>query len=198
MSESTEVSEPTMADRIQLPLSFDAEKMIAEVQALNLHDYVYYDVLPLRGPAHEIDSSLPPPPPAEDYADGTWTDWLNSSVLKSCPELLKVLEYFQEHTRVTLVRLLRLAPDSVVREHTDPTLGLDIWKSVIRLTIPIQINEGVEFYLNGTTVPMQPGECWYLRLTDPHSVVNAGTTDRINLTIDMEPNEWVRALVAGT
>jgi hypothetical protein len=91
--------------------------------------------------------------------------------------------------------LLRLAPGGIVDEHTDPTLGLQVEQSVIRLTIPILTNEAVEFFLNGNPVPMKPGECWYLRLTDPHRVVNAGTTERINMTIDMVPNEWVRALL---
>ena len=43
------------------------------------------------------------------------------------------------------------------------------------------INEGVEFKLNDTVVPMKPGECWYLRLSDPHEVTNAGSTERINM-----------------
>jgi len=36
---------------------------------------------------------------------------------------------------------------------------------------------------------MKPGKCWYMRLTDPHSVENNSTTDRINITIDMIPNQ---------
>lgn len=38
---------------------------------------------------------------------------------------------------------------------------------------------------------MNPGECWYLRLTDPHKVVNDGNTERLNLTIDVIPNDWI-------
>ena len=94
-----------------------------------------------------------------------------------------------------MVRLLRLAPGSVVKEHTDPTLALEVVESVIRLTIPILNNDKVEFFLNGIPVPMQPGECWYLKLTDPHKVINDGETERINLTIDMIPNDWLRKLI---
>ena len=45
-------------------------------------DFVYYDVLPLTAPAHLVDPSLPPPPPAVDYADGTWTRWLRTAATR--------------------------------------------------------------------------------------------------------------------
>ena len=93
------------------------------------------------------------------------------------------------------MRLLFLAPQSVVDEHTDPTLALEEEKSMIRLTIPIATNDGVAFYLNDQIVPMKVGECWYLRLSDPHRVVNTGTTDRINLTIDVIPNDAMVELI---
>lgn len=185
----------SLGDRIQLPLSFDVAKMQADVQALNLGNFIYYSVLPLRSPAHMVDPALPPPPPAEDYADGSWTQWLDTQLLKASPYLLSMVDTFCAHSTVTLVRLLRLAPGAIVKEHTDPTLGLHIPKSVIRLTIPIQTNNAVEFFLNGKLVPMKSGECWYLRLTDPHRVVNAGITERINMSIDIVPNDWVRALI---
>lgn len=186
-----------ISDRIRLPMTFDVARMMAEVQALDINRFIYYNVIPLRSPAHIVDPSLPPPPPADDYADGTWTDWADSSALKESPYLTSIVDTFRQHTRVTLVRLLRLAAGEVVREHTDPTLGLHIERSVIRLTIPILSKEGVVFYLNGEPVPMKPGECWYLRLTDPHKIINDSDSERINLTIDMAPNEWVRSLLLG-
>ncbi|EAZ79872.1 aspartyl/asparaginyl beta-hydroxylase domain-containing protein [Algoriphagus machipongonensis] len=178
-------------DRIQLPFKFDVEKMVLEAKALKQKEYEYYNVIPLRSPAHLVDTSLPFPPPADDYADGTWTDWLDTPALKSSPYLKSIIEFFSEYTTVNLVRLLFLAPNSIVKEHTDPTLGLEQEKSMIRLTIPVDNNEGVEFYLNDELVPMKVGECWYLRLTDPHRVFNKGTTDRINLTIDIIPNDQI-------
>ncbi|MEQ9261627.1 MAG: aspartyl/asparaginyl beta-hydroxylase domain-containing protein [Owenweeksia sp.] len=185
----------TKQDRILLPFSFDVEKMTKEIQALNMDEFIYYNVIPLRAPAHTVDTSLPAPPPADDYADGSWTEWMDTNELKNSPYLMSIVDTFREHTKVTLVRALRLAPGNVVREHTDPTLGLQIHTSVIRLTIPIASGDDVDFFLNGTAVPMKPGECWYLRLTDPHKVVNSGSTDRINLTIDMIPNDWIRSII---
>lgn len=187
----------TVNDRIRLPFTFDVAKMQAEVEALNSEEFIYYDVMSLRSPAHLVDTSLPFPPPADDYADGSWTDWMDTPSLKASPYLTSVVDFFRENSTVTLVRLLRLAPGAVVKEHTDPTLGLQIHKSVIRLTIPIISNDAVEFYLNNELVPMQLGECWYLRLTDPHKVINGGSTQRINMSIDMVPNEWVKSMILG-
>lgn len=197
MNTST-TTETQSTDRIKLPFTFDVQKMLAEFEALQLADFEYYNVIPLCAPAHEVDRSLPFPPPAVDYADGSWTEWMDTPALQEAPYLKSIIESFKAHTKVTLVRLLRLAPNSTVKEHTDPTLGLEIEKSVIRLTIPILNNDDVVFFLNGTPVAMEPGECWYLRLTDPHKVVNAGSEERINLTIDMIPNEWIRKIITDS
>lgn len=191
MTTYTQAQLDKVADRVKLPFTFDTEKMIAEIKKMNLSDFVYYDVMPLRGPAHVIDPSIPFPPPADDFADGSWCDWLDTPALKKSPYLNEIVDFFKDKTKVTLVRLLRLEAGAVVKEHTDPTLGIQIHKSVIRLTIPIMVNDQVTFYLNGTPLDMKLGECWYLRLTDPHSIVNAGDTQRINMSIDMIPNEWV-------
>jgi len=194
-SDTTISTKNTFNDRIKLPFNFEVAKMLEEAKALQLDNFEYYDVIPLRSPAHLVDTSLPLPPPAEDYADGSWTDWLDTNALKKSPYLTSVIDFFKENTTVNLVRLLRLAPHSTVKEHTDPTLGLEIEKSVIRLTIPILNNENVTFYLNNTPVLMKPGECWYMRLTDPHKVLNNGDEERINLTIDMIPNDWIRQVI---
>lgn len=182
-------------DRIQLPFTFDVDKMLLEVNALKQEHYEYYKAIPLRAPAHLVDVSIPFPPPAEDYADGSWTDWMDTSSLEKSPYLKSVINTFNQFTTVNLVRLLFLAPNSIVKEHTDPTLALEEEKSMIRLTIPIDNNEGVEFFLNDTLVPMKVGECWYLRLSDKHSVVNNGTTDRVNLTIDIIPNDNILEII---
>lgn len=185
----------TNKDRIKLPFQFDVKKMQAEIKTFSDSRFIYYKVLPIRSPAHLVDTSLPFPPPADDYADGSWCDWLDTPILKNMPYISEVVDTFKAHTQVTLVRLLFLEAGAVVKEHTDPTLGLHIEKSVIRLTIPIFRSNQVQFILNQTPVPMQEGECWYMRLTDPHSVINEGVSTRINMTIDMIPNDWVWSLI---
>ncbi len=196
MSTSKDSTSVQYQDRIQLPFYFDVDKMRKELEVLKTQDFEYYNVIPLCAPAHEVDPTLPFPPPADDYADGSWTEWLDTPIFRKLPYLVEIVDTFRTYSRVTLVRLLRLAPHATVKEHRDPTLGLEIEKSVIRLTIPIQNTPEVQFILNGTKVPLMDGECWYLRLTDPHAVINAGKTERINLTIDLVPNDWIRKILA--
>lgn len=186
-----EIEPLSKLDRLKLPLFFDLQRMQQDVNALDLGEFIEYSVIPLRSPAHLVDTSLPFPPPAEDYADGTWTDWLDTEVMYKTPYLKEVVDSFRQHCTVNLVRLLRLEAGSTVKEHTDPTLGVQIERSMIRLTIPIFSSPEVTFFLNQQEVPMKEGECWYLRLTDPHSITHKGTQERINLTIDVIPNDWV-------
>lgn len=195
---TSSIAREAVKDRVKLPLTFDVERLQAEVKNLKLNHFIYYNVLPIRSPAHLVDTSLPFPPPADDYADGSWTEWMDTPELNTSPYLAEVVDTFKQHTKVTLVRLLRLEAGAVVKEHTDPTLGLHIHKSVVRMTIPIFSSEQVEFYLNNEIVPMKEGECWYLRLTDPHRIVNGGAVERINLTIDMIPNEWVTSMILSS
>ena len=182
-------------DRIKLQLSFDVEPMQQEVLALPLHGFLEYSVLPLTAPTPVAAPPSREAEPVRDYADGSWANWNDTAFLQSSPYLSEVVEFFRSNTAVTLVRLLRLAPGGLIKEHCDPTLGLEVESSVIRLTIPILTNDAVEFWLNGTRVDMAPGECWYLRFTDPHTASNKGNKERIHMSIDMIPNEWVRSLI---
>jgi hypothetical protein len=169
--------------------------MLAEAHALKQKQYEYYTVIPLRAPADLVDTSLPFHAPSGDYADGPWTEWMDTSALEKSTYLRSIVNVFSQYATVNLVRLLFLAPNSIVKDHTDPTLALEEEKSMIRLTIPIDNNDDVEFFLNDTLVPIKVGECWHLRLSDTHRVINNGTTDRINLTIDIIPNDKIIEII---
>ena len=96
--EQKEKSKIQQNDRIKLPFTFDASKMLMECEALKLGQFEYYNVIPLRSPAHIVDSSLPVPPPAVDYADGSWTPWLDTPQLKNSPYLMTVIDEFRKNT----------------------------------------------------------------------------------------------------
>jgi aspartyl/asparaginyl beta-hydroxylase (cupin superfamily) len=85
-----------------------------------------------------------------------------------------------------------LAAGSRILEHRDFDLGQQ--HGVVRVHIPVQTNADLEFLLDGERVVMNEGESWYLDLSLPHRVNNAGTIDRIHMVIDCVVNEWVRAL----
>jgi hypothetical protein len=61
--------------------------------------------------------------------------------------------------------------------------------------VPVSTEAGVEFYLDGELMPMEPGECWYLNLDLPHRVQNLGTQDRVHLVVDCVVDDWLRAQV---
>jgi hypothetical protein len=115
---------------------------------------------------------------------GTFAD---TRLLHDCPYFSELLRSFE--CPLMSVRLLNLRAGSVIREHCDPGLAReDGW---VRLHIPIQTNEDVDFRLEGRRIVMRAGECWYLNLSRPHAVRNRGTTDRIHLVIDGVVNPWL-------
>jgi hypothetical protein len=180
-------------DRLRLPLAFDTELLVRDLANLSGNWTPHYvpsnysgawDVLPLRAPRGETH------PIRLIYADPTQKTYDDTAALQRCPYFRDVLSSFP--TTLFATRLMRLAPGSVIREHTD--VGLQFEEGLARIHIPILTNPDVEFYLNGSRVVLAAGSCWYLRLSDPHRVANRGTTDRVHLVIDLKVNGWLTEL----
>lgn len=109
-----------------------------------------------------------------------------TSLLKKTPYFKEVIEHFK--CEFASVRLLRLAPGSFIKPHTDYNLGYE--DGVFRIHIPIVTNDKVKFILDDKLVKMMPGECWYTNVNFTHSVANDGEEDRIHLVIDGKRNSW--------
>lgn len=184
-----------LPDRIKLPLTFDCDSLRAELEHLHdpewtahfvpQHYHGEWAALPLRAPAgatHPIQRIAANPGTAAWVA----TEWLDRS-----PYFQEVLAAFQ--CDIEGVRLMRLSPGSSINEHRDERLGAQ-WGQA-RLHIPVVTGPGVEFRLNGSRVAMAPGETWYLRLADLHSVANNSAQDRVHLVIDARVNAWLEALL---
>jgi Aspartyl/Asparaginyl beta-hydroxylase len=182
-----------LPDRLQLPFSFDPALLIYDLQSLASVDWINhfvkqnYDgdwsVIPLRaksGACHPV---------MMIYSDPTATSFEDTPLLQGCPYFRKVLDAFQCPLRA--VRLMRLTPGSLIKEHTD--LELSFEEGTLRIHIPVITNAGVEFYLNRSRIIMEAGSAWYLRLSDPHSVHNKGDTDRVHMVIDAIVNDWIKA-----
>jgi len=180
-------------DRVRLPLAFDAARLAADLAALDDGDWVAHFVeqhyegdwsaLPLRAPAgatHPIQMIASPPDA---------TDFIDTVFLARTPYFAEVIAAFR--CPVMSVRLMRLTPGSVIREHQDHDLTAE--QGVARVHVPVATNPGVEFQLNHRPVTMLPGEAWYLRLADPHSVTNRGDADRVHLVLDVEVDAWMAA-----
>ena len=180
-----------LPDRISLKLSFDHELLKQNLTALEAHSWIdhfvkqnytgTWEVLPLRGTAGATH------PVMMIYSDPNCVNFENTPFLQQAPYLEKVLATFQ--CPLQSVRLMRLTPGSEIKEHCDHDLSAELGQ--VRMHIPITTNPEVDFFLNQTRVPMNPGSCWYLRLADPHAVKNRGTTDRVHLVIDATINDWL-------
>jgi len=118
---------------------------------------------------------------------------VDTPLMARCPNIAAALSRFDCPLRA--VRLLRLLPGSVIREHRDYDLRFE--EGAARLHIPLTTNPAVEFYVDQQRVMMAAGECWYLNLALPHRVANRGETVRLHLVIDCEVNDWLRELIAA-
>lgn len=180
-------------DRLKLPFSFDTERLaeaLANLGSTWTPHYVpenysgAWSVIPLRAPRGETH------PVRMIHSDPTQKTFADTPVLQRAPYFREVLSSFQ--STVLAARLMRLAPGSVVKEHTD--VGLRFEEGLARVHIPILTNPDVEFYLNGSRVVLAAGSCWYLRLSDPHRVANRGKSDRVHLVVDLKVNGWLTKL----
>ena len=144
-----------------------------------------WTVLPLRAPASAIH------PVQMIYSDPSCDAYADTALLAACPAIAAALEAFQ--CPLESVRLMRLGAGSVIKTHTDH--DLDVEHGRVRLHVPVDTNPGVDFRLNGEQVVLGEGECWYLRLSDPHSVANRGDRDRIHLVVDAIVSPWLYELL---
>jgi hypothetical protein len=185
----------TFPDRLRLPLSFDPDLLVRDLAALSSVDWIAHfvkqnyegdwSVIPLRGVAGAKH------PVKMIYSDPTATAFEDTPMLAACPYYREVLGAFR--CEVRCVRLMRLTPGSVIKEHDD--LDLDVAAGMARVHIPITTNDAVEFELNRRRVVMAPGSAWYLRLSDPHRVANKGTADRVHMVVDLVVNDWLTELL---
>lgn len=182
-------------DRRRLPITFPAQDLLAEMRDLPTAAWVdhfvqanyqgSWRILPLRGPAgatHPI--LMATAHPGQDTYEDT-------PFLAMAPAFQKGLH--QLRCGLRSVRIMALGTGSRIREHRDP--DLDGAGGIIRLHVPLLTHESVRFVLNGTPVPMKSGECWFLRLSDPHAVDNPGLGERIHLVIDAQLNPWLECLL---
>lgn len=182
---------PRFPDRLRLPFGFDPVLLARDLAALSSVAWTRhfvranYDgdwsVIPLRAPAGETH------PIRMIGSNPTCRTFVDTPLLDHCPYFAEVMRTFRCPLRT--VRLMRLAPGSVIKEHADLDLGFE--DGMVRVHIPVVTNDQVAFFLNGSRVVMEAGSAWYLRLSDPHRVVNAGASDRVHLVVDGFVNDWI-------
>lgn len=186
-----------LPDRLRLPLTLDVARLQQDLENLRgvtwIEHFVkqnytgYWSVIPLRAQAGATH------PVMMIYSNPGTRDYEDTPFLAQTPYIRDVLSGF--HCVLQAVRLMQLTPGSAIKEHSDGDLSAE--DGTVRLHVPITTNPSVKFLLNRTNVVMEPGSVWYLRLSDPHSAINAGQTTRVHLVIDALVNDWLGALLAS-
>ncbi len=185
----------TLPDRLRLPLAFDPLLLQRDLERVSLDGWIAHfvrqnyegdwSVIPLRsvaGARHPVMTI---------YSDPAATEFEDTPALKACSYFREVLDTFA--CEIQCVRLMRLTPGSVIKEHDDNDLAAE--SGTARIHIPVTTNPDVEFELNRTRIVMEPGSAWYLRLSDRHRVANKGTTDRVHMVVDTVVNDWLKSLL---
>lgn len=167
-------------------LEADLQKCLGENWSGHFHSEDFsgtWESISLRsvsGRADDIRSH----PDASKYRD--------TPLLETCTYFRSIIDAFQ--CEKESIRLLNLAPGSVIHEHTDPGGGYA--DGLLRLHIPVRTNDRILFLVDQHPLKMLPGECWYADFSLPHSVRNDGDTGRIHLIIDGVRNDWTDQLFA--
>ncbi len=184
----------TLVPSVKLPLRFDPAVLEADLDRIpgerwtahfNTGDYEGdWSAVALRGPAGAVH-------PIQEIAANPGTgEWADTELVAACPAFAQVMGTFR--CPLHSVRLLRLAPGAVIREHTDHSLSFA--DGEVRIHLPVRTSSAVRFHLNGELVPLQAGDVWYLNVNLPHSVENRGPEPRVHLVLDCEVNDWLLGL----
>ena len=135
---------------IQLPLSFDVERLLDEVQRFGEHDW---DPHPLGYPGN---SALPLVSAGGSKNNDYCGAMQATQALQDSPYIAQVLSAF--NTVVGRSRLMRLDPGCTVPPHSDTNY---VWRKRIRIHIPIVTDPAVVFSsCDNIDINMQAGEAW--------------------------------------
>lgn len=180
-----------LPDQLRLPFDFDPSALQQDLDSLSRSEWIdhfvpqnyegEWSVIPLRAQAGATH------PVMMIFSNPSATEFVDTPILDRCPYFREVLATFQ--CPLLAVRLMQLTPGSIIKEHADYDLSFE--DGVVRFHIPVTTNPDVDFRLNGRRLTMTSGSCWYLRLSDPHSVANRGTSSRVHLVIDATVNDWI-------
>jgi aspartyl/asparaginyl beta-hydroxylase (cupin superfamily) len=179
----------------KLGISYDADAMAREINELpsgwsphfNVSSYSgKWEALSLRSVDGQVNTIIPHLSSSVTYYD--------TSLMDKCPSVKQLVSHLL--CEVLSVRFMRLPAGSVIKEHTDPELSFE--QGEVRLHFPLVTNEQVDFRVDKKRVVMPKGSAWYINANLPHSVSNAGASDRVHLVIDCCVNEWIHELFANS
>lgn len=131
----------------------------------------------------------------QSYERPLWSEW--KGLLE--PVLWQATATYGYHSGdFPRVMLARMAPGGVIHPHRDQNPAAK-WPHKIH--IPLQTNDEVTFFVDGTGYHLAEGEAIEVNNMGLHAVENRGTTDRIHLIfeyydVDQPPPDWLAPLQA--
>lgn len=159
---------------IQLPLSFDADVLAAEIAALGEENWFPHpagypgnDYLPLVSAGGVVTGESPTGPMAP------------TPLLLKSPYLMRVMESLGAVWGRS--RLMRLEGNAEVTPHAD--LGY-YWRDRLRVHVPIVTFPQVRFRCGPAEINMAAGEAWVFDTWLPHLVSNETGQSRVHLVAD--------------
>lgn len=172
---------------LQLPISFDAEALAAEIAALSEsawrphpQGFAGNSAIPLV--ARDGD-------PASDAVSGPMRP---TPQLLACPSLLQTMNAIGGVWGRS--RLMRLSGNAEVQSHVDVDY---YWREHIRVHVPIVTQPEVRFECGSAALHMAAGECWLFDTWSRHRVLNSADRSRIHLVADTVGGPGFWDLVAG-
>lgn len=158
---------------LQLPITFSADRLRAEVEALAESAWTPH---PQGFGGNDAIALVSP--------HGALTDQL-SGPMAPTEHLLKLDYLISVMGELGSVwgrsRLMRLAPGAEVPPHVDLN---HYWRTHIRIHIPVITNSDVIFTCGDDSVHMAAGECWVFDSFQLHDVQNRGSERRVHLVLD--------------
>jgi Sulfotransferase family/Aspartyl/Asparaginyl beta-hydroxylase len=159
---------------IQLPVSFDAVALAAEIRALGEGAWMPHpegfagnSALALIAANGDPESnSIAGPMRPTPY-------------LERCPYLMHALATIGAVWGRS--RLMRLSGQAEVTAHVDTNY---YWRERMRVHVPIVTQPSVRFICGEAELNMAPGECWIFDTWRRHRVINAADDERIHLVAD--------------
>ncbi|MEO7934771.1 MAG: sulfotransferase [Dokdonella sp.] len=170
---------------VQLPLCFDAPRMLAEIEQLgesvwrpHPQGYAGNSALPLIAVRGD---------PTSDSISGPMRP---TPHLEACAYLRQVMDSIGAIWGRS--RLMRLSGHAEVPRHADLAY---YWRDRVRVHVPIKTQPTVRFQCADAEVNMAEGECWIFDTWSPHRVINANPAQRIHLVADTVGGErfWEHA-----
>lgn len=173
---------------LKLPFKFDTTRIKQELAQFTTKDY--YDIY---NPSVELETLWSKHFIEPVIGSNGLPVFLPNASLKKCPYLLSVLDAFQCDKET--FRVHSLEAGASIKAHRDLAYSLEHGR--IRLHIPVETNSKVELLVNGESIKMKEGECWYCNFHLEHEVHNYSDKTRTHLILDCVVNDWMREVFVG-